>query len=121
MTDYTQRRFLVSCEWSDASSMAVLMEGCRAHADIEAWPLWLEDLQISVPELRARLPHAFKLEETWVAIFPTRPGLETFTHLLASIEFKAADYIRFVEFDARPGVDLVWTLDQFHKHVFHEM
>lgn len=113
------RRFLVSCEFVDAPQMAVLMEGCKVHAEVDAFPLWTDDMTLSLENFRERLPHIKNMEETWVAIFPTWESLETFCEILATIEFKAPDYIRFVDFDSQPGVDLIWNLSQFHRYVFH--
>lgn len=115
------RRFLFSCEFIDASPMAVLMEGCKVHAEVDAFPLWTADMELSLETFRDRLPHIKKLEETWVAVFPTHESLECFTELLATVEFRAPDYIRIVDFDSQPGVDFIWNLTQFHRYVFHEM
>lgn len=120
MKDNQIRRFLVSCEFVDACPMSVLMEGCKAHAEVDAFPLWAVDFQTYVGDIVERLPHIKTLEETWVIFFPTRASLETFCELMATVEFKAPDYIRFVDFDSAPGLDLIWSMEQFHRYVFHE-
>ncbi len=113
-------RFLVSCEFADAAAMSVLMEGCRAHADVDAFPLWTADFEPFSDSFLNRLTSVVKLEETWIITFPNRASLETFTELLTSIEFHKPDYIRFVVFDDAFRMDTIFKMDAFHKHVFHE-
>lgn len=126
MKPYTERCFLVSCEFEDCAAMAVLMEGCKAHADVESFPVWLTDLNLEkyigndkMVGL-GRFLHLSQFEETWFAIFPTLESLECFTEILATINFHKADYVRFLDFNSMPGTDIILNLPQFHKHVFHE-
>ncbi len=114
------REFLVSCEINDAVSMIVLLEGCRAHSDIAVVQLWPERDTESLKYFRNRYGHIPKMEESWAVLFLNRESLERFTEILATIEFNAADYVRFVELESAPGVDLIFNLPDFHRHVFHE-
>jgi hypothetical protein len=117
-----QRRFFVSCEFADASAMAVLMEGCKAHADVDSHPLWSEECKLLLGDFVEGFPaRGEPLEETWMAIFPNDASLMTFAELLATIEFKLPDYVRFVDVDSNPGVTLIFNMKQFHRFVFHEI
>lgn len=100
-------RFYIDCEYSDAESLSVCLNGLAAHADVEAFRL-------------PRIPDS--LTATWLADFPTHASLETFAHLMESIPFKHGDFIRIVHADSKAF--LPWTLPQFHKaalvdHIFH--
>lgn len=117
MSSIFAAKFLISCEFADAQKMVTLMEGCRAHADIEIFPLYDDDLPIKLENMKERFPHISALEETWVAFFPSRESLETFAHLLFSIEFEAAGYIRFVRLNHDESHTIL-NMDQFHKYIF---
>lgn len=113
------RRFLVSCEFVDSSPMAVLMEGCKAHAEVDAFPLWASEWEADVMALKLMYPHLTTFEETWLAVFPTRESIECFTELLATVDFKAPDYVRLVEYLGTGERGRLFNLEQFHKHIFH--
>lgn len=118
MTTKYASKFLVSCEFKDAVPMQALMTGCEAHADIEVFPLWSEDLKLDISTIKERFPHIVALEETWVVFFSDQESIETFTHLLASIQFECPDYIRFLCVNDDP-VPAIFNMDQFHRYVFH--
>ena len=71
-------KFLISCEFKDASAMQTLLEGCKAHSEVDVFPLWSEDLQLDLSTIKERFPHIVALEETWVAFFPDQNSIETF-------------------------------------------
>lgn len=111
-------KFLIFCEFKDASSMQTLMDGCEAHAEVDVFPLWSEDLKLDITTIKERFPHIVALEETWVVFFPTQESIETFAHLLATIDFECPDYIRFVRVNDDP-VPAIFNMDQFHRYIFH--
>lgn len=110
-------QFLISCEFVDAAPMSICLEGLKAHAEVEAFPLWLVETSPPKTVLMSRLPHLQKLEETWVVSFPTHASLECFVNLVTSINFKAESYIRIVEAYVADDCFGIWALAEFHKAV----
>lgn len=110
-------QFLISCEFADAAALSICLEGLKAHAEVEAFPLWLSETEPPKVVLLARLPHLKQLEETWVVSFPTHESLECFVQLMSSIKFKAESYIRIVEAYVADDCFGIWTTEEFHKAV----
>ena len=111
---YKTRSFLITCEISDREPINVLMEGCRVHADVDAWPLWAVESGDESLALKACREFG-ALDETWLCHFPTPESLEMFANLLSTIEFREPTFVRILETTRED----IFTLSQFHKHVFH--
>ncbi len=103
-------RFLVTTTFEDAAAMAVLMEGLRAHAEADAFPLWVENESIP-PLLYKMLPYLRSLDDSWVLTLDDAASLETFVTLAATVPWKGAVHI------AADDALKFWNLDQFHKAV----
>ena len=103
-------RFLVTSTFEDAAAMAVLMEGLRAHAEADAFPLWVESEHIP-PLLYKMLPYLNTLDDSWVLTLDDHASLETFSTLMVSVPWKKSIYI------AADDALKYWSMAEFHKAV----
>ncbi len=96
-------RIIISCMPVDIEPMSVLLEGCQAHSDFLFAEYTTGNHQCA-----------------WFASALTREALETFTEILATVAFKSPDFVRLNVVDNEMVPLALYSLAQFHKHVFHE-
>lgn len=106
-------RFLISCHSADAPAMAVLLEGMNAHAECDAFPMWIDDEDMP-PLMLKLLPHLKTLQHTWIATLEDLDSLETMVKLMESVPWAFEQSVIMARDDAGKH----WTLEEFHKAVF---
>lgn len=92
--------------------MAVLLEGMNAHADADAFPIWVDEGDPLPELLYTLLPYLRDLQDTWLLTCPLE-SLETLVKLMESIDWKRPDQVHIADDTATRK----WTPAQFHKAV----